>query len=82
MLKDSNPLKACYQLGVVSKAEKGEDGVVRRIFVKYKNIDADTDLKKVKFHETERSVQNVSVLVPVDWSQEDIEVEVMKGLRK
>ena len=88
LLKESNQLRGEYKLARVSKAEPGVDGKVRRITVIYKNLaDTGTDVKKAKsdlkkstFSETERCIQNVVVIVPVDWTAEDIDSAVTKGI--
>lgn len=81
LVKESNPVKARYLLGLVEKVMPGEDGLVRKVVVKYKNVTCDSDLKKLKFHETERSVQNIVVLVPVDWNPDEVEQAVVSGMK-
>ena len=88
LLRESNQLKAEYRLARVSEAKPGEDGKVRRIKLVYKNLHptgtsgtkAKEDLKKSSYYETERCVQNVVVIVPVDWSQEDADAAVTQGI--
>ena len=66
-----------------------QDDVVRRIKVAYKNLqdtgksvnDATKDLKRSRFSETERSVQNIVVIVPADWKDDDIEAAVLQDLK-
>ena len=81
LLRDCNPLERRYQMMRVKEAYPGEDGRVRRVLLQYKNIsDPNVDLSKLKFKETERSIQNVAVIVPVDWSAEDVETAVTSGI--
>ena len=81
LLRDCNPLERRYQMMRVKEAYPGEDGRVRRVLLQYKNIsDPNVDLSKLKFMETERSIQNVAVIVPVDWSAEDVETAVTSGI--
>ena len=61
---------------------------MRRVKLEYKNLkptgtavkDAVKDLGK-PFTEVERSVQNVVVIVPADWKEEDVEKAVTSGIR-
>lgn len=88
LLKDSNLLKREYRLARVKEAVPGDDGKVRRVKLEYKNLkstgkdvkDAVKDLQK-PFTEVVRSVQNVVVIVPADWKEEDIEKAVTSGIR-
>lgn len=81
LLRDCNPLDRKYQLMRVKEVFPGEDGRVRRVLLQYKNVpDSTTDLNKLKFKETERSVHNIAVIVPVDWKPEDIETAVTSGI--
>ena len=90
LLKESSQLKGEYKLVKVTKADPGQDGKVRRVTVAYKNLSptgsslkqATQDLKKTAFSETERCVQNIVVIVPVDWSQEEQDIAVSSGLTK
>ena len=88
LMKDSNLLRCEYRLARVKETFPGEDGHVRRVKLEYKNLQqtgnvrsAVEDLKKTKFTEVERSIHNIAVIVPVDWSQEDTEAAVTSGLQ-
>ena len=67
----------------------GEDGKVREVTLNYKNLEETRkDVKKAvhnllstKFSETERSVQNIAVIVPADWQENEIEDAVTQGLK-
>lgn len=86
-MKDSNQLRCEYRLARVKETYPGIDGHVRRVTLEYKNLkesgdisNSVTDLKKTRFTTVERSIQNIAVIVPADWSQKDIELEVTSGL--
>ena len=75
LLKESNQLKGEYRLARVTEAKPGADGRVRRILLSYKLLgnskspqEAQKDLKRAQFRTTERSVQNIVVIVPADES--------------
>ena len=88
LLKESNQLRGEYKLAKVTEAIPGRDGKVRRVKIGYKNLqptghnmkNAVDDLKKTKFSETERCVQNIVVIVPVDVSQEEMDIAVTQGI--
>jgi hypothetical protein len=50
--------------------------------LQYKNVEANTPLSKAKFKETERSIHNVVVIVPVDWEPKEVEESVVEGLAR
>ena len=81
LLKDNNAVKDTYRLARVKRAIPGEDGKVRRVVIEYKNVDGDPATCKAPFRETERSIHNVAVIVPVDWKSEDIETAVTSGMK-
>ena len=89
LLRESNPIKCEYKLARVKEVSPGEDGRVRRVTLIYKNLketgkdvnSAVRDLQSTKFSETERSVQNIAVIVPADWTEPDIEEAVTQGLK-
>jgi len=88
LLKDSNLLRGEYRMARVKDVVKGEDGHVRRVKLEYKNLQptgssvsqAVKDLQSREFQETERSIHNVAVIVPADWTDEEIETAVTSGL--
>ena len=88
LLKESNQLKAEYKLAKVKTADPGPDGKVRRVTLIYKNLKptgtcpkkADKDLKGATFSETDRCIQNIIVIVPSDYSPEDIDAAVTSGI--
>ena len=89
LVKDSNVLRNEYRLARVGEVVVGGDGGVRRVKLHYKNLDpsqtgpenAAEDIKNAKLCETERSVQNIAVIVPNDWSYEDMETAVLCDLK-
>lgn len=89
LVKDANLLRNEYRLARVGDVITGDDGHVRRVKLLYKILDdgrtlpaeAAEDLKKAKFQETERSVQNIVVIVPSDWKEQDIEDAVLEDLK-
>jgi len=60
LVQDSNHVRGKWQLARVSKVFPGEDGLVRRAELEYKNPD------RRKFTTIERPVQRLIVLVPVE----------------
>ena len=82
LLKESNVLQDLYKLARVKEAVKGEDGHVRRVLLEYKNSGQGQHQDQGKFKETERSIHNVVVIVPVDWKAEEIEQAVVEGIRR
>ena len=76
LMKNSSKLQSEYKLGRVSEVFPGKDNRVRHVTVEYKNIQPGRDIKNLPFHKTERSIHNLAVIVPVDWSPDDIEKAV------
>ena len=87
LVRDSNVFKREYKLGKIKETFPGKDGHVRRVVIQYKNLAetgkdlgrAEIDLKRVRFSETERSIHNIAVIVPVDWTEQNIEKAVKQG---
>ena len=44
--------------------------------MEYKNIKHNSDLTRLKFKETERAIHNLVVIVPNDYTDEEIEAEL------
>ena len=88
LLKESNVLKREYRLAKVRDVKPGNDGHIRKVTLEYKNLDntgtnvnaADQSLKNSTFNTTERSIQNIVVIVPVDWEPDVIEETITKEL--
>jgi hypothetical protein len=78
--KDTNLVGHRYKLALVKEVVAGEDRKIRTVVFQYKNVETGTTLSKAKFKETERSIHNVVIIVPVDWSPEEIEDAVADGL--
>ena len=78
LVKESNVLKGEYRLAKVKEAKAGSDGRVRRVVLEYKILKKDKnsvksasdDLKNTQFRTTERSVQSVVIIVPVESVEE------------
>ena len=71
LVADSNVLKGEYRLARVVKTTKSKDGIVRRATVAYKNYKVGEDVrvyKGAKDSTVERSIQNLSLLIPVEES--------------
>ena len=83
LVKDSNLMRGDYRRARVKEVFQGPDGKVRRVKLIYKRLNCDKESLKVKssFTEIERAVQNLAVIVPVDWSDFNIEKEVTKGVK-
>ena len=79
LMRDANVIQDMYKLARVKKAIKGDDGHVRRVLLEYKNVSKDLPLTQTKFRETERSIHNVAVIVPVDWLPADVEDAIVSG---
>jgi hypothetical protein len=82
LVKEASLVQKSYMLARVKEVKAGEDGHIRRVILEYKNVDSHTDLKKAKFKETERSIHSLVVIVPADWTEEDVEKAVRGGLQK
>jgi hypothetical protein len=88
LLKESNQLKAEYKLAKVKTADPGPDGKVRRVTLIYKNLKptgtcpkkAKKDLQAATYSETDRCIQNIIVIVPSDYSAEDVDAAVTSGI--
>ena len=80
LIKDESRISNTYKLGKVAEVMKGEDGKVRKARVEYKNVQHDTDIKKAPWMSTERSVHGLAVIVPVDYTQEEIDSDVSKDI--
>ncbi len=82
LLRESNVLQELYKLARVKKAIKGEDGHVRRVLLEYRSPGQGQPQDQGKLKETERSIHNVVVIVPVDWKAEDVEQAVVDGMHR
>ena len=81
LMKNESKVTKSYHLGKVKSVMPSQDGKVRSVIVQYKNVDASSNLKNTTFQETERSVHNLVVIVPIDWSSEKIENELLPNLK-
>ena len=70
LLKDANALRGTWRLGRVTKTMPNEDGLVRRIIVRSRQMGDGT-----KITELERAANNVVVIVPVD-DEEDEQINI------
>ena len=71
MIQDEKAPRGQWRTGIVTKAEPGDDGRVRRVLVAYKNFSANEaviDYKGTKFTTIERPIHRLIVLVAVDRS--------------
>ena len=66
LVKDANLVRGEYRLARVQKVHEGSDGRVRRAVVEYKLSG------QSPFRTTERAIHNLCVIVPVDWSYEEV----------
>ena len=80
LIKDSSLLSKSFRLGIVSGVRLGKYNCVRSVCVRYKNVDKDSDLKKVSFVEVERSVHSLVVIVPADYKPDEVEAAVVEDL--
>ena len=81
LVKEANLLKGEYRRARVKETKQGADGRVRRVILQYKNLGEKSKLKGAKFSETERSIHNIAVIVPVDWKDKEIEEAVTQGIQ-
>ena len=82
LMFNENEIKGRYKLGRVKEVIPSRtDNIVRRAIVEYKNITANTNLKKATFKESERPIHNLVVIVPNDYSEEDLEEEEDQNLQ-
>jgi hypothetical protein len=81
LMKNSGPVQDFYKLAVVKEALQGEDGHVRRVVLQYKNLKENSHERNL-FRETERSIHDVVVIVPVDWAPAEIETEVAASIAR
>jgi hypothetical protein len=82
LVRETSLVQKSYMLAQVKEVKKGEDGHVRRVILKYKNVDHHSDLKEVKFKETERSIHSLVVIVPADWKEEEVADAVTHGIQR
>lgn len=80
LVQDSSLFSGAYKLAIVKEVKKGGDGRVRTVILKYKNVGNVKEVKDCKFMETERSVHKIAVIVPADWSQDELESAVQEDL--
>ena len=87
-MKDSNQLRGEYRLARAKEIFPGEDVHIRRVKLEYKNLqqtgdiqNAVGDLMRSSFITVERSIHNIAVIVPADWSQKETEAAVTSGLQ-
>ena len=73
MIQGSNSIRGNWRLGKVKESYPSNDGKVRRVTIKYKNLGSDKsqiyDGKNYTF--IERPVHKLIVIVPIDEEPED-----------
>ena len=77
LLREDNVVQDSYKLARVKQTLPGVDGRVRRVILEYKNVKSGVPIDQMRFRETERSIHNLVVIVPVDWTPEQIEEAVL-----
>ncbi len=77
MWREEGAIHPTYKPARVHSGEVGDDGRVRRAVLEYKNRGEDG----AGFRYTDRSVHSLVVIVPADWSEEDVEQAVCDGVR-
>ena len=75
LMKDASLLSKKFTLAKITAVKAGEDGHVRSVDLQYKNPGHRA------FTTVTRSVHNLVVVVPVDWSEEDVERAVQEDLK-
>ena len=81
LIKEESKISSSYKLGRVAEVFEGEDGRVRRARVEYKNVSAETSLVKAPMMSTERSVHGLVVIVPVNFTSQQIEDSVTEDIK-
>ena len=71
MLCEASPIKAKYKLGLVDEVHPSADGLVRSITVRYVLIQKNN----VQHIRVKRSVQRLSLILPVEEQSTRLEVE-------
>lgn len=69
LVADSNVMKGEYRLAVVEAVHPSQDGIVRRVSIRYtlyKSVGKDMQLKGGRSIIVERSVQRLSLIIPVE----------------
>ena len=69
LVADNNVLKGEYRLAVVESVHPSRDGVIRRVSVRYtvyKSVGKEVQLKGGRSIVVDRSIQRLSLIVPVD----------------
>ena len=67
LIQDSNSIRGQWKLGKVSNTYPGTDGKVRKVYVQYKNLNADEPTAKYKgkgYVTVQRPVQRLILLLP------------------
>ena len=82
LMCQESKLKRAYKLAQVTKVPVDKDGKVRRVFLKYHNVDSDPEYRKGGYPEmeTERSIHILVVIHPADWKEEDVSSAVTEDL--
>ena len=73
LMKTESKISSTYRLAVVKSAVPDADGKVRKVMLTYKNVDSGPVYKEkgYKDSETERSVHNLVLIMPVDWKEDE-----------
>ena len=76
-MKNETEVSRKYRLAVVEVADPDTDGRVRKVSLRYQNVDAGQyPAKGYPSKMTDRAVHGLVVIHPVDWSQAEVENEV------
>lgn len=74
LMNNSSDLKGQYKLGIIDQILPSlEDQIVRKVVVKYKNAEHNTDLKNTKYKFSERPIQNLVTIFPINFDEKDLE---------
>ena len=79
LMKAESALSQSYKLARVEKVVVDPDGMVRRVFLHYTNVDGKKEYKRggYKVKQTERAVHGLVVIKPADWEEEKLENTTM-----
>ena len=82
LMCQESKLKRTYKLAKVTRVPVDKDGKVRRVFLKYFNVDGKKKYRDGGYPEmeTERSIHNLVVVHPADWEEEDVSRAVTEDL--
>ena len=80
LLKEESMVQSKYKLGRIAEVYPGVDNRVRRVKIEYRNASPNSKMDQMKKMFTERSVNNIVVICPADYSADEMEAEIRKNI--